>query len=106
MYHHAAAAIHSGKSKFCSDTWRDRLRRLRDAHHHSFWPRQLAAGINDLIVPEGPSFISRTVARPVWTGYARDTIPISDLQLEQHGITGAGDVSARISAMGAFVCSW
>jgi hypothetical protein len=29
--------------------------------------------------PEGPSFISRTVAHAVWTGDARDTRPISDM---------------------------
>jgi hypothetical protein len=29
--------------------------------------------------PEGPSFISRTVAHAVWTGNARDTRPIGDI---------------------------
>ena len=39
-------------------------RRFRDAHHHGFWPQQLAVAWDRLLIaePEGPSFISRTVA--------------------------------------------
>ena len=37
-------------------------------------------GISDLIAePEGPPFISHTVAHAVWTGDARDTRPNPDL---------------------------
>src|SRR5512144_1350401 len=44
-------------------------------HSRSRW-----LGIGDLITePEGPSFISSTVAHAVWTGGARDTRPISDI---------------------------
>jgi hypothetical protein len=36
-----------------------------NAHHHCFWPQQLAVAWDQHLIaePEGPSFISRTVAR-------------------------------------------
>src|SRR5262249_15834637 len=40
-------------------------RRFRNAHHHGFCPQQLAVALDRLLITEleGPSFISRTVAR-------------------------------------------
>jgi hypothetical protein len=44
----------------CARTW---FRQV--AHHHGFWPQQLAVAWDQHLIaePEGPSFISRTVAR-------------------------------------------
>jgi hypothetical protein len=52
-------------------------RRFRDAHHHGFWPQQLAVAWDQLLIaePEGPSFISRTVAHRQYHDDARDTRP-------------------------------
>jgi hypothetical protein len=56
-------------------------RRFRDAHHHVFWPQQLAVAWDQRPDhrPEGPSFISRTVCTAVWTDDARDTQPKANL---------------------------
>src|SRR5262249_48719379 len=40
-------------------------RLFRNAHHHGFWPQQLAVAWDRLLIaePEGPSFISRRVTQ-------------------------------------------